>query len=64
MDRSRRHFTLATAGLLASAAFAGPALAQGGVIEKISEGGEDLWLALEAYAYLYPLATMEMTAGS
>lgn len=61
MDRSRRRFTMGTAGLLAGAAFAGPALAQSGAIDKLTEGGEDLWLALEAYAFLYPLVTMEMT---
>lgn len=60
MKSSRRRFTLGAAGLVAGAALARPALAQG-PIDRLTEAGEDLWLALEAYAYLYPLVTMEYT---
>lgn len=61
MSVSRRSFAAGTAGLLASAAISSPAGALDGPIHDILEGGEDLWLALEAYAYAYPLVTMEMT---
>lgn len=61
MDRTRRTFTFASAGALAAAAVSAPAFAESGPIDRMMEGGEDLWLALEAYAFLYPLITMEMT---
>jgi hypothetical protein len=32
-----------------------------GPIVRALEGGEDFWLAQEAYIYGYPLVTMEMT---
>lgn len=60
MDLSRRG-TLAGLALLTSAAAAGPALALDGPIGELVEGGEDFWLAVEAYAFAYPLVTMEMT---
>ena len=62
MDPARRRFTLATAALLAGTALARPSLAFDGPLDALAEGGEDLWLALEAYAFFYPLVTMEMTA--
>ncbi|MBA5776157.1 DUF1254 domain-containing protein [Stappia sp. F7233] len=58
---SRRSFAAGTAGLLASAAMPYPANALDGPLHDIVEGGEDLWLALDAYAFAYPLVTMEMT---
>jgi hypothetical protein len=61
MTITRRGFAAGTAGLLAGAALIGPAHALDGPVHHLVEGGEDLWLALEAYAYLYPLVTMEMT---
>lgn len=61
MNISRRNFALATAGLLAGTTLVRPAMAQDGPLNDVLEGGEHLWLALEAYAYLYPLVTMEMT---
>lgn len=60
MTLSRRRL-LGTAALFAGVSFAGLAAAQDGPIDDLREGGEDLWLALEAYAYFYPLVTMEMT---
>lgn len=60
MTLSRRRL-LGTAALLAGVSLAGLAAAQDGPIDDLREGGEDLWLALEAYAFLYPLVTMEMT---
>ncbi|PZQ51689.1 MAG: hypothetical protein DI556_05925 [Rhodovulum sulfidophilum] len=61
MNISRRSFAFGTTALLASVSLVGMAAAQDGPIDDLREGGEDLWLALEAYAYLYPLVTMEMT---
>lgn len=62
MNLVRRRLNVAVAALIASAAVGMPALALDGPLNDLREGGEDLWLALEAYAYLYPLVTMEMTA--
>lgn len=64
MTISRRTFTAGAAGVLAAASLpsaASAASAQDGVLHDVFKGGEDLWLALEAYAYAYPLVTMEMT---
>ncbi len=64
MPISRRTFTAGAAGVLAAASLpsvASAASAQDGVLHDVFKGGEDLWLALEAYAYAYPLVTMEMT---
>lgn len=61
MTISRRHLIRGAAALLASTSLIGIASAQDGPISDLLDGGEDLWLALEAYAYLYPLVTMEMT---
>lgn len=60
MSLTRRDFTLAST-LAAGAALARPAHALDGPIHDAVEGGEQLWLALDAYAFLYPLVTMEMT---
>ncbi|MFO1141819.1 MAG: DUF1254 domain-containing protein [Amaricoccus sp.] len=60
MDFSRRAVTTAGIGALAMAA-ARPGLALDGPINDMMEGGEDFFLALEAYAFAYPLITMEMT---
>lgn len=61
MSLSRRSFTAGAAGLLAAASLPSGARAQDGLLHDVLQGGEDLWLALEAYAYAYPLMTMEMT---
>ncbi|MER2509500.1 DUF1254 domain-containing protein [Amaricoccus sp.] len=60
MMLSRRNL-LGTAALLAGVSQVGLAAAQDGPLDDLREGGADLWLALEAYAYFYPLVTMEMT---
>ncbi|MFO1105890.1 MAG: DUF1254 domain-containing protein [Amaricoccus sp.] len=62
MKVSRRVMMGGGAGLAAGAALAGSsAFALDGPIADLVEGGEDFALALEAYAYAYPLVTMEMT---
>jgi hypothetical protein len=60
MDVSRRRLTAAGLGLLATAA-ARPALAIDGPLAALVEGGDDFLVALEAYAFAYPLVTMDMT---
>lgn len=60
MELSRRG-ALAGLALMSSTALANPALALDGPIGDLVEGGEDFWLAVEAYAFAYPLVTMEMT---
>lgn len=66
MNPSRRRFNAAAAALLAGTAIGRPAHALDGALDgpldDLKEGGEDLWLALEAYAFLYPLVTMALTA--
>ncbi|WP_157019655.1 DUF1254 domain-containing protein [Mesorhizobium xinjiangense] len=63
MSLSRRSFTASAASLLAAASLPSGAMAQAqdGLLHDVFKGGEDFWLALEAYAYAYPLVTMEMT---
>lgn len=61
MDISRRGVTLGGIGLLAASGVSSPSLAFDGPITDIVEGGEDFWLAVEAYAFAYPLVTMEVT---
>ncbi len=63
MSLSRRSFTASAASLLAAASLPSRAgaQAQDGLLHDVFKGGEDFWLALEAYAYAYPLVTMEMT---
>src|SRR5262249_6222868 len=61
MNITRRHAMAAgfgtafsALGLSARAEFNGPVL-------SVAEGGEEFWLATDAYIYGYPLVTMEMT---
>ncbi len=61
MNLSRRIVAGGTAALLTTPSFASMAWAFDGPLQDVLEGGEDFWLALEAYAYFYPLVTMEMT---
>ena len=61
MNLSRRAVSLGSAGLLAAATMPSATLALDGPIHDVVEGAEDFWLALEAYAFAYPLVTMEMT---
>ncbi|MFO1209288.1 MAG: DUF1254 domain-containing protein [Amaricoccus sp.] len=61
MEFTRRNITLGGAGLVAAASLARPAAALDGPISDMMEGGEDFFLALDAYAFAYPLVTMEMT---
>lgn len=61
MSISRRTFTAGAAGILTAASLPSGASAQDGLLHDVFKGGEDLWLALDAYAYAYPLVTMEMT---
>lgn len=61
MKISRRAFTASSCGGLAAALMAGPVVAQDGSISDELLGRTDFWTALEAYAYAYPLVTMEYT---
>jgi hypothetical protein len=62
MNISRRALSFGGLGaLVAGASLGSAARAFDNPITDALEGGEDLWLALEAYAYAYPLVTMEMT---
>jgi hypothetical protein len=60
MEISRRGLAAVGLGALA-AATARPALALDGPLSDLVEGGEDFAAALDAYAFAYPLVTMEMT---
>ena len=62
MEISRRAAVGGGASLLAAASlFGAPGRAYDGPIADPVEGGEDFALALEAYAFAYPLVTMELT---
>ena len=62
MEISRRAAVGGGASLLAAASLIGsPGRAFDGPIADPVEGGEDFALALEAYAFAYPLVTMELT---
>jgi hypothetical protein len=60
MTISRRNFTVGSAGLLATAAFADLARAEDGPIRDFLNSDE-FALAVEAYTFGYPLVTMEYT---
>jgi hypothetical protein len=57
---TRRHALIAGFGTAASAFSLSPLRAEGPLFGAI-EGGEQFWLATDAYVYGYPLVTMEMT---
>ncbi len=62
MDFSRRQAMLGALSLLGSTAFAGIAQAEwDAFLGSLGDGLEDFWLATDAYAYGYPLVTMEMS---
>lgn len=61
MRISRRTLGVGGAGLLAGSVLTRPGFALENPISGAIDMGEDLWIALEAYAFLYPLVTMEMT---
>jgi hypothetical protein len=57
---TRRNAVMAGLGTAASAFCFSPLRAEGPLFGAI-EGGEEFWLATDAYIYGYPLVTMEMT---
>ncbi|NVP57906.1 DUF1254 domain-containing protein [Rhizobium rhizolycopersici] len=61
MKISRRAFTASSCGGVAAALMGGGVAAQDGSISDELLGRTDFWTALEAYAYAYPLVTMEYT---
>lgn len=60
MNITRRHALAAGLGSAASAFGISSSQAEGPLLGAI-EGGEEFWLATDAYIYGYPLVTMEMT---
>ncbi len=63
MHLTRRHAVTAGVGTALSTLFGTAALRAefDGPLFKAIEGGEEFWLATDAYIYGYPLVTMEMT---
>jgi hypothetical protein len=62
MSISRRHLLSATLGTALSSLTLSSVHANfDGPILRAIEGGEDFWLATDAYVFGYPLVTMEMT---
>ncbi|MBV9431941.1 MAG: DUF1254 domain-containing protein [Hyphomicrobiales bacterium] len=60
MNVTRRFAVTAGVGAAVSTLSAG-ALRADGLVLAATEGGEEFWLATDAYIYGYPLVTMEMT---
>src|SRR5689334_4788994 len=60
MNITRRHAITASLGTAIAALGISGSYAEG-LLGKEVEGGEDFWLATDAYVYGYPLVTMEMT---
>ena len=60
MSVTRRHALAAGLGTAVSALSISSLRAEGPLLGAV-EGGEDFWLATDAYIYGYPLVTMEMT---
>jgi hypothetical protein len=60
MHITRRHALIAGVGTAFSALSLSSSQAEGPLLGAI-EGGEEFWLATDAYVYGYPLLTMEMT---
>ena len=62
MDVTRRGAITAGAGAaLATVCLSSPRAEFDGPLFSAVEGGEEFWLATDAYVYGYPLVTMEMT---
>jgi len=62
MEFTRRDLLTITLGTVGSALAISSASAEyEGPLLRLVEGGEDFWLATDAYIYGYPLVTMEMT---
>jgi Uncharacterized conserved protein len=61
MKISRRAVSLGGAGLLAATALSTTSTHAEGLVSDLIEGSDEFALALEAYIFLYPLVTMEMT---
>ncbi len=62
MHLTRRHALRAGMGAALSTLTPAALRAEfGGPLFKAIEGGEEFWLATDAYIYGYPLVTMEMT---
>jgi hypothetical protein len=60
MNITRRHAMAAGLGTAVSALTLSSLRAEGPLLGAV-EGGEEFWLASDAYIYGYPLVTMEMT---
>jgi hypothetical protein len=62
MNLTRRHAIAAGMGTaLSTLSFSAPRAEFDGPLFRAVEGGEEFWLATDAYIYGYPLITMEMT---
>jgi hypothetical protein len=62
MSITRRHALAASLGTAVSALSVSSLRAEfDGPLFRAVEGGEEFWLATDAYIYGYPLVTMEMT---